>query len=487
MRKVFLDDLPHKKGNNNKIDWKNSIGAWVPFIYDSIENKVQIVNYNEKYLYIKYKDEDIFKILTDGFAKGKLGKLLGIVTMKFRANIGENIRNLTIIDREYRINKYGQNQKWYRYKCNLCTWDNGYMEESALLSKGQNCSCCSGSVCVEGINDVATTDLKIVKFFKNLEDAKKNTHGSEKTVQVICPECGEEKEIAVWILCYYGSIRCTCGDGFSYGHKYIYNLLTQLDQQFKGNLRFDWCKFYNPYKNKDMNGEYDFVLENNKIIIEVDGEFHRKDNMMNGQTKEESKYIDDEKDRLASENGYKIIRIYYDDKNTEIKTYILESELNNIFNLSSIDWDICEKFALCNLIKTASEYKKNNPDVTSIQISELMGLSIPTIISYLKKGSKIGWCNYNPKEESHKAGAKSGKACGKPVEIFKDLVSLGIFESTLDLERQSEKLLGIKLNHSSISLICNNKKDTYKGFTFKYIPNQQPTSQEEAPNQVASF
>ena len=55
------------------------------------------------------------------------------------------------------------------------------------------------------------------------------------------------------------------------------------------------------------------------------------------------------------------------------------------------------------------------------------------------------------------------------VEIFKDNVSLGIFNNCKDLERQSEKLFGVKLLNSSISEVANGKRKQYKGFTFKYV------------------
>lgn len=53
MRKVFLDDLPRKEGigalkGKQVIDWKGSIGCKVRFIYDDIEDKIEIKDYNKK-------------------------------------------------------------------------------------------------------------------------------------------------------------------------------------------------------------------------------------------------------------------------------------------------------------------------------------------------------------------------------------------------------------------------------------------------------
>jgi len=57
MRKVFLDDLPRRNGrgvNKDKecIDWKNSIGHRVRFIYQikkyNIEDEITIIDYITK-------------------------------------------------------------------------------------------------------------------------------------------------------------------------------------------------------------------------------------------------------------------------------------------------------------------------------------------------------------------------------------------------------------------------------------------------------
>ena len=94
---------------------------------------------------------------------------------------------------------------------------------------------------------------------------------------------------------------------------------------------------------------------------------------------------------------------------------------------------------------------------------------------YLKKGVVKNWCDYKPIKKETKSknklksnNIKSNKKC-KSLEIFKDNVSLGIFQSSAELERQSEKLFGVKLNNRNISAVCRGEKKTYKGFIFKYI------------------
>jgi hypothetical protein len=144
--------------------------------------------------------------------------------------------------------------------------------------------------------------------------------------------------------------------------------------------------------------------------------------------------------------------------------------LNELFDLSNIDWLKCEEFALSNLIKIACEYKKNNPDMTTTQIGEIMGgYTKKGVSNWLLQGNKLGWCEYNTKIENIKSAIKCGKANGKQIEIFKNGVSLGVFESISDLSRQSENLFGEKLIYTYISKVCNKILKKYKGYTFKFI------------------
>ena len=160
----------------------------------------------------------------------------------------------------------------------------------------------------------------------------------------------------------------------------------------------------------------------------------------------------------------------------QIKNSILNSNLYNLLNLNNIDWIKCEKFASnYELIKNVCYYWKlhneiNNEGLTTEYVSKIFNISRSFTINCLNKGSKyFGLCNYNGKEEMKKQGSINGKSTSKPVEIFKDDKSLGIFPSCTELSNKSESLFGIKLSTSCISSVCNGKQKQYKGFTFKYI------------------
>ena len=483
MKKIFVDNLP--KTIQGNINWKDSVGKLVHFIYDDIEGDIEIIQYikgsNPK-LKIRYKNnEDYISITT--FAQCRIGKIIGKITTKFRLSIGEtfidNKRDLVIIDREYRqkeqIDKKGRksikNEKWYKYHCNKDGYES-WNTESNLLN-GQGCACCRGLTVVEGINDITTTAPWMIPII-GLDVAKTHTAQSNKTVYPTCPNCGRKKNKLMKIVTIYKehSIGCNCGDGVSKIAKFMFNTLEQLKEQkqindFETEKVFDWCNFYNPFKGKDNSGRYDFAIEDLKLIIETDGGFHRKDNKMNNQSKEESIWIDNKKDELANKNHYNVIRI---SDEGEIKENILNSELNNIFDLSEIDWNECGEYAYSNLVKIACEYKKNNPDFTTTQIGEIMGYNRTTICKWLKIGNELGWCNYDSKGESTKNRKKIAKEhlvyLGKPIIC---LETKEVFISCSDCAKQSSKLFEIELKSGGISKVCRGERKQYLGFHFKYI------------------
>jgi hypothetical protein len=492
IKKTFWEVLP-KKGVF--VDWINSIGHMVKCNYEGFEFEVEIVEYQSKgqNLWIKYLDKEPFKINTSHFKYCELGKLLGKYTGEFKVEIGtifkDNKRNLIIIDREYRERTHVRSkniikEKWYKYKCNICGFcdDRSWMVESSLITSKQGCSCCDGRTVVEGINSIVDnkeTHWMIPYFPKGYEQAKLYTKCSAKRIYPICPDCGRIKETDKPIKNIYNdhSIGCSCSDGKSYNEKFMFSVLEQLNIISETEKIFEWCK-YN-FKNKIRQGKYDFYFEHNnkEYIIETDGGWHKKDNSRSGQTKEESKEIDDYKDRLAKEHNIEPIRIDCEKSDLEyIKDKIIHSRLNELFDLSVVNWKKAVEFALSNLVKIACDYKNNNPNITTTGIGELMDLCRATIGKYLKNGNELEWCNYNPKEESHKNASKNGKMNGKPVEIFKEGISLGVFESASELERQSESLFGIKLLKENTSAVCLGKYKQCNGFIFKYIKNKNVAS-----------
>ena len=323
MKKVFLDKLPKWEvgTNKGKINWAKCLGSKVKFIYDGMEGWIEIVDKKDDILYVKYKDEKIYKISTYNFRMCQFGMLLNKITGDFRIEIGQTIiddkRDIIITDREIKIiGKRKDDTKYYKYKCNKCGNEDWIYEGNLLSQKiGCNACCFPPQKVVLGINTIWDTDRWMCGLGVSEEDAKTHTKCTHKRIEVACPDCKRKRIIIISDINRTKSISCICGDGFPYPEKFMYSVLKQLNVHFKTEVKFDWCKYidFNDI-NKIKKGRYDFVLEdtyigNKQVIIETDGGWHGKDNKMSGIKKEESEYIDFTKDILANDNGYKVIRI----------------------------------------------------------------------------------------------------------------------------------------------------------------------------------
>lgn len=494
-REVDLSQIPKcRKGKG--CDWSNSASCRITGVYEEVGFEFIIKSYDKsnQMLKISYNDTD-FNIPTKRLIKCQVGKILGKVTSEFKIEMGkrfkDNKRDLIITDRKKVKDENGWNIKYYQYKCNKCGFDGGYhwslidkeykdefwISEYSLLN-GQGCSCCNSNprIVAKEINSIYKTDPWMIPYIGE-EYAKTHTYNNGSEVEVTCPDCGKTKNIYISNLYKRHSIGCICGDKrrYSYGHKYVFNLLTQLNQEFVDNYTFNWCKFYNFFKQKEVSGEYDFVLEDIKTIIEVDGEFHRKDNNMNGQTKDESKWLDNEKDRLAQEHGYNVIRIIYNDNTFNIKQNLIDNyELKDIFDLSKVNWNKCNEFALSNLVKIACDYKKNNPNMTTTQIGKIMNIDKQIILKYLKQGNELGWCEYDAKEEMKKSGKSLSLNNSKPIKIFnKNMDLIYMFSSAVECEKQSYKLFGINFSGTGIYATCTGEQKTHRRHIFKRATKEE--------------
>ena len=415
MKKVFSEELPKYINGRykGKINWKESIGYKIRFIYDDIEGEIEIIDYhrNPKGLYIKYLDKDIFKINTNSFQKGALGKLLDKVTVDHKIEIGtvfkDSKRNIVILNKEHREYTKGngskQNRKWYRYKCNKCDWED-YIDEYSVI-RGRGCSvCCSNPAkIILGYNTIWDTNKWMCDLGVSEKDAKKYTAKSGESIIVKCPDCGKMKNIIIGNLYWKKTIGCICNStGISYPEKIIFSVFEQLKINFMHQLSkriFKWCE----------NRRYDFYSYLHNCIIEVHGMQHYEESckFKKARTVVEEQKNDEIKKELALANGIKeenyiVIDCRYSELEW-IKTNIMNSKLNDMFDLDIIDWLECERFALSNLVKQVCEYYNKNLNKTVKNISGYFKLNETTIINYLKKGKRVGWCDYEVRKPKLKS------------------------------------------------------------------------------------
>lgn len=408
MRKVYLDELPHK---GRFVDWISSIGYSVRFEYDNYKGILNIVDYNKEKckLQVTYNNnKEIIPIDTSSLSKARV---------------------------YFIIKKY----------------------ETIIVS-----------------GNISVTHPELVKYFVNYIDAVTHKYSSNAKVLMQCPDCGKIKPNTIYNLTRYKKINCECGDtGFSYPEKFIIKLLMQLD-----------VKYSTQYNRKDAewitNGfRYDFYI-NNSCIIETHGSQHYNENKFSKSGNEllkDRQNTDRIKEKLAKENGIiNYITLDCRESNMEwIKNSVMKSKLPKIlkFTENDINWKECEEFALSNIVKKVCDYKNNHTTLTCYQIGKIFKLSKGTILSYLKKGKTLGWCEYSESVEFLRRNEKlqlyNKEQYSKRVEVYKDEISLGIFPSVTSLCNSSGELFNIFFSISGISNACNGRSKTHKGFIFKYV------------------
>lgn len=293
------------------------------------------------------------------------------------------------------------------------------------------------------------------------EEASKYTIGSHVMIYPVCPYCGNIKDKQVMIKNIYRthSIGCSCSDNISYPNKFMFGMLKQLNIDFEREYSPKWIG----------KKRYDFYIPSKNIIIEMDGglghgiSVHKRDKT---KTINSTKQDDDFKDKQAMLNEIEVIRI--DCLKSEldyIKNNIINSKLKDIFDLESINWNKVEEYTMTNLQKQSCDLKRDNPHYTTYDIGSILGLNYQTVIKYLKKGSELGWCEYNPKEELVRS-AKKRKPHEKEIICINNNMK---FKSAKECERNSVEIFGEKLLAKGICKVLTGERKTYKGYIFEFL------------------
>ena len=139
-------------------------------------------------------------------------------------------------------------------------------------------------------------------------------------------DCGHEFNSK---LCHITGMNCWCSICVNKTEKKIYEQLLQIYTNIVSQFRATWCK--NPITTRFL--PFDFVIEEQKVIIELDGPQHFVQ-VMNWKTPEEQFENDQYKEKCANENGYSVIRIIQEDVWND--AYGWFNELNqNIIKITS--------------------------------------------------------------------------------------------------------------------------------------------------------
>lgn len=461
-KNINLEILPTMygvRGNKNKIiiDWENSIGCRLNFIYDDIKGELEIISYETKkaIVKIKYKNKE-YEIASGNLKKCKLGVILNKFNKEYKYNVGDIItdeKGKGLILKQIKIGKH--KTRGYLIECLDC--HNTYKRSEYHIQDRDGFKC---TICSDG-----------------------NKYPSKFVYNLL-------KQLNIDFDTEYSPSWC----------KYKLNNKTKQG-------RYDFLF--------ELNKEQYVIETDGKQHTEEQSE-----NSNWNKTLSQQQYIDSEKDKLANEHNIKVIRIdcKLSDLKYMKESITNNRELNELFDFNYIDWLQCEEFALSNRVKEACDLW-NSGIKTTKEIAKIMKLAQGTINRYLQQGYELKWCDYrkpkilaqyniekvskiwesgihNIKEicaitklyertvnKYLKEGEKQGICTYNPQKEIMRTISTNwnnnmkqficvengkIFENAKECIDYFNKIHDIQLIQSSISSVCLNKSLHHKGYHFKY-------------------
>ena len=265
------------------------------------------------------------------------------------------------------------------------------------LLKGEGCPYCSGAKLTEE-RKFKNIHPELMKYLKNKEDGEKSAYSSD-IIEIVCPDCGNSKEITLSNFSNQGFMCPICGENISFPNRVLRKLLTDesiLKQV--NNVEIEWRP-----ENWDKRVFFDGKIEiNGKIIcIEMQGKQH-KTGMWNGKKDDTIFKRDNYKREKCKECGY--IEVEVDCKNTyinNIKNNIINSDLKFYLDFSGVNWDnVLDLTWDSLLIKICKEY--DNSYLSIKEIEEKLNLKRHTIFQYLRRGLEAGILKRYSVEDSKK-------------------------------------------------------------------------------------
>lgn len=535
MRKCDLSGLPKVKRNikgetRELIQWKETIGYTIPFIYDEIEGEVKVLDYkpSTQKLTLLYNDKE-FLVGTESVLSCGFSLLVGKFTKGFTYSVGEEINKngRAIILERFVKGKDGKN---YKLKCLDCQQTFTRAERKIRNTEwGVKCSVCSDGISypnkfmtsvlsqlgcdfeteyripnttnkrydfyisslntiieVHGRQHYERSFEKMGKGAKTLEEEQANDkykealalangynyiviNASESQTEwmknnitssglndpfdltlVDWSECHDfatsnmTKRICSMFIDDDPSISRKIGEklGLSYG---------TITNHLKIGSAFGWCN-YDPVKIQKLNGASKGKTRAKEIIcIETGQEFES-----------------------ASECAKASLEVF-GVQMLQSKISAVCNGVNNSHKGYTFKYKNSEEVDMTQFLKNEKAQaiclkKREQPDISAKELSVVFNVGRDTVATYLKKGHLLGLCHYDKEEEYRRENdKKNANLKRKQVEVFKDGVSQGVFESVKYLSDNSEEIFSVKFAQCSIREVCSGRKKTHKGFTFKYV------------------
>ena len=197
--------------------------------------------------------------------------------------------------------------KKYWFECPKC--EHSFQQQLSNITRGNMCQYCHNLImCKEKMNCQTCSNKSFASIERSHCWSKKNLKKPNEVFKSTatkfwfdCDKCGNDFESK---LCHItdGSWCPNCR--YKTEDK-LFKILIEKYHTLKSQYKVDWCKDIKHLP-------FDFVIEERKIIVEIDGEHHWKQ-VAKWKTPEHNRIRDLYKMKCANENGFSIIRIIQED------------------------------------------------------------------------------------------------------------------------------------------------------------------------------
>ena len=197
--------------------------------------------------------------------------------------------------------------KKYWFECSKC--EHQFKQQLSNITRGNACQYCHNLImCKEEMNCQTCRNKSFASIERSCCWSKKNLKNPSEVFKSTatkfwfdCDKCENEFESK---LCHItdGSWCPKCR--YKTEDK-LFKILIEKYHTLKSQYKFNWCKDIKHLP-------FDFVIEDRKVIVEIDGEQHWKQ-VAKWKTPEHNRKRDLYKMKCANENGFSIIRIIQED------------------------------------------------------------------------------------------------------------------------------------------------------------------------------
>ena len=455
-------DLNQFVYKNGKISWVDNVGNVVEFFNNGERHELEILErINKNFLKIRVDDAIVDNAHITKIKNLTFEKMF--YKPKYFFNVGDIVNNKCEVVEKFSTERRDSTSKkgtttQKAYKCR-CLKDNYLFTISeSELKAGHGCPVCCNQKVISGVNDVATTDPDLIKYFVNQEDAKKYSRNSGKQLDFKCLTCGSIKNMRIADLTKNNGVFCSkCSDGISYPNKFAHEMFSQLSGQY---VKYE--TEYSPEWFEDVRYDNYIVLnDGTKLLVEMDGGYHYHKN-----EKFKNKN-DDVKTSAALNHGFVVIRVNCNyDKVENRFDYIKNNtmiSLGEYFDLSNVDWNKCNEKGIANKLVDVLAFYESHPKLGLEEIAENCHISMPTLYGYLQVGEKIGLCKYKRADSNRIKNSK-------PVSMH-DMNGnfIGNFKSA---KQVSETFPELNFSDRQIRKSISENK-TYKGHKFNFVSYEE--------------